>query len=69
MEEQVHSERAAGLLELQQHMDTAIRSLPDKEQTVLRSFYGLDGRPKNQKEVLLYPSCTTSYSEQLHKVP
>ena len=50
-EEHAHSERAAGLLELQRLMDTVVGTLPDKERSVVRFFYGLDGRPRTQKEV------------------
>jgi DNA-directed RNA polymerase sigma subunit (sigma70/sigma32) len=50
-EEHAHSERAAGLVELQRLMDTVVGTLPDKERSVVRFFYGLDGRPRTQKEV------------------
>ena len=40
-------------LELQRVMDVAITSLPEKEQVVVRCFYGLDGRPHTQGEVPL----------------
>lgn len=42
-------------LELQRLMDAAISSLPEKEQVVVRCYYGLDGRPHSQEEVSFPP--------------
>ncbi|BDA49211.1 probable RNA polymerase sigma factor SigA at C-terminar half [Coccomyxa sp. Obi] len=69
LEEQVEEAGRPGNLgqglELQRLMDLAISCLPEKEQVVVRCFYGLDGRPHSQREIGELLSTSEHYVSQL----